>query len=591
MIRTSILFAVTVMLEPGNVLGFCVPTNFIVSHRGYSKTESLLGTVNPALSSLNSRSMEAKSNSILQIDEDDEDDEECIIQTENDERTRRGFIKNKNNSGPDKLANKNLRNKQKFLVRQQKELKKVESFLKFRRRRDNDARMSGYGRYNGAARSKQQSFTLKELLCIYDESLRNAQIDKHEKSLRGFLSTHVVTAFHHAKSSAVLTDMIDDFIAIKGKSNDGICHPPLSATLSGREETNLIRLLGVRGAYDAMLKYLQYLASDQYISISTDQLSGATVFSFTAAITALSQSSDQRYRRMAKQLLKQMEGLGVRPNSFTFTALFLSVDGGKQANEMMNIAKKSIVKDEIGVHLYNAAIYACSRGNSKGDTDWQTALSLFREMQKEGIERNEQTFASIIHVCAKNGQVRVAVSLLDEMKRNPSLGKPTQKVWGAVLRACANCGDFKKALQLLNEMRSNGIQANVLHYNSVLAALAKAGESDLALDLLNAMQNKTDDSNSLTAINNLSSDEIIMDQNIEIDLVSLNTVLRAYAHPKNADFDGAFNMLTQMKNGDFVTNIEGQNKIIHPDVISYNTVLSTCKNPKIALSLLTEVSI
>jgi pentatricopeptide repeat protein len=198
----------------------------------------------------------------------------------------------------------------------------------------------------------------------------------------------------------------------------------------------------------------------------------------------------------------------------------------------------------------------------------------------------------MLHVCAKNGQARVAISLLDEMRRIPGLSKPNAKVWGAVLRACATRGEYKKAIEFLLEMRSDGVKPNVLHYNSVFAALAKSGEKDLALKLLNHMQNGTAEHFSLDSSSNIAfSDEDIISPSVQADLISLNTVLRAYTHPESADFDGAFKLLNRMKNGEFTIAAKDRNQRIDPDVISYNTVLSACEDPKVALSLLNEVSV
>ena len=599
MIRTCI-YAIILTLETRNAFGFNLPNNFaILSYEwGHLQMTTKYERVDAGNLRLNS-SVWNKKKLIQRIratqegESEEIDNEECIVQPCTNERTKRGFIKNKNNLGPEKVAFKIQRNKHKSEIRRQKELKKIDSYFKLRRRRDREARGSGYGRYNTAKRPANEIFSFTDLIQMHNESLDNQKQERNLKeSSMKFLSTHVIGAFQMAKTIATITEMVDEFIAIRGKNNDGICHPPLSTILSARDETNLIRLLGARGAYDAMLKYLRFLASDKYMLLSTDHLSGASVFAYTAAITALAQSSDRRYRSKSKRLLKEMEENGVQPNSFAFTALFLSVDGGSEAKKMMGIAKNYIGSEEIGVHLYNAAIYACSRGTGKKDKDFQTALYLFREMQKKGIQRDERTFSSMLHVCAKNGQARVAISLLDEMRRIPGLSKPNAKVWGAVLRACATRGEYKKAIEFLLEMRSDGVKPNVLHYNSVFAALAKSGEKDLALKLLNHMQNGTAEHFSLDSSSNIAfSDEDIISPSVQADLISLNTVLRAYTHPESADFDGAFKLLNRMKNGEFTIAAKDRNQRIDPDVISYNTVLSACEDPKVALSLLNEVSV
>ena len=45
-----------------------------------------------------------------------------------------------------------------------------------------------------------------------------------------------------------------------------------------------------------------------------------------------------------------------------------------------------------------------------------------------------------------------------------------------------------------------------------------------------------------------------------------------------------------MKKGEFTIAVKHHTQRIDPDVISYNTVLSACEDPKVALTLLNEVS-
>lgn len=312
-------------------------------------------------------------------------------------------------------------------------------------------------------------------------------------------------------------------------------------------------------------------------------------YAYTAAITALAQASNQSLRSQAIKLLDEMDDKGIPPNTYAFTAAFLAVDGGKPALELLKRAKRHAKTVEIGVHLYNSAIHACSRNGVDGRNGWQTALSLFRQMPRDGVQANEQTYASLLHACARSGQLKVALSVFDEMKNTSGIPpKSANKVWGAALRACATAGNGKKAMELMGEMVKSGIGANTLHYNSVLAALAKEGDDILALELLDQMQAGTvqqlflGDEEPHAIVSGTKDDDAMP------DLVSINTVLSAFVKAEN--YNGAKDFFERVKCGEFMYVRGDQHAVIRPDIISYNSLLSACRDPEEAASIINEVS-
>lgn len=48
--------------------------------------------------------------------------------------------------------------------------------------------------------------------------------------------------------------------------------------------------------------------------------------------------------------------------------------------------------------------------------DWQQALDLLRQMDREGVVKNEITYSSAISACEKGGNWRIALELLTQMK-------------------------------------------------------------------------------------------------------------------------------------------------------------------------------
>lgn len=366
----------------------------------------------------------------------------------------------------------------------------------------------------------------------------------------------------------------------------------LTSLIAPRDQTELIQLLGSRGMFYTMLCFLKQLSINLDRSENKDESDffyRDIQYAYTAGIKALAQSPNPKYRMRTALLLDDMDELFIPPNSYVITAVFLAVEGGKAARELLERARK-YTSVEVDVHVYNAAIYACSRDQLNG---WQSALSLFREMPKNGIKPNQQTYASLLQACAKSGQVKVAFSLFDEMKNTSGVDKPAAKVWGAVLRACSIAGEYEKAIKFILDMNTDGVNVNVIHMNSVLASIAKVGDDTMALEVLNYMQ-KGEAINSLERfVSNRSpinpDDHNRFKQTLPFpDLVSINTVLTTLAERcKKVD---AIKLLDRMKDGEF-TSKQGPNwVIVKPDIISYNLVLSTFQDPRDGFELLHEVS-
>jgi pentatricopeptide repeat protein len=394
------------------------------------------------------------------------------------------------------------------------------------------------------------------------------------------VSQRILINFQSATSKQALQNLTRELINMKTTNKKGT-DIALSELIIPRDQTSLIRLLGANGCYKSMICLLRHLAVKMDIS--------AAQYAYTAAITAIAQASNQRIRVQAIRLLDEMDAKSIPPSTYTFTAVFLSVDGGKAAMDLLKRAKEHKDLIEIDVHLYNSCIHACSRAADNGKNGWQNALSLFRQqMPRDGIQPNEQTYASLLHACAKAGQLRVALSIFDEMKRNTKVPVTFNKVWGAALRACATAGNGEKAMELMGEMIVSGVRPNTLHFNSVFAALSKEGNDVTALELFENMQAGTVEHLFQEAI--ISKHKRFSGEDISAmpDLVSVNTVLTSFTHAGN--YGGAKAFFKRVRAGEFTSKINGKRHIVRPDIISYNTLLSSCEDPKEAFAILEEVS-
>jgi pentatricopeptide repeat protein len=333
--------------------------------------------------------------------------------------------------------------------------------------------------------------------------------------------------------------------------------------LDPKDGPEFIRELGNRKAYDAMLIYLR-------------ELSDRSVFVYTSAISVLAQSD--KLRPLAMDLLDEMKDIGVDPTAYTFTALFSSVDGAQASTKLFERIRNNYPHLTIGVEVYNAAIHACSRGERQ---DWNTALKLFFQMKNKGIKPNQTTFASLLHSCARAGQLRVALSLLQEMKLTMI---PNEKVWGAALNACAQARNYKEATNVLFEMQDLGITPTTWHLGSLLTALAKSGQYELALQMLDGMQ-----AGNPIVFPVAGGKKELMLPAVPLDLIAINTVLFACAKVEN--WKGAKELLEKLKSGYYTTWDSRRNSSVPilPDEISYNALLSACRDPAEAKAIVREM--
>jgi pentatricopeptide repeat protein len=342
--------------------------------------------------------------------------------------------------------------------------------------------------------------------------------------------------------------------------------------MTPRDQSDLIRLLGKSSLYTHIIEFLKHLNG------SNDD----KIYSYTTAILAVASS---KFKKRAMQLLDEMEERQIIPNTYTYTATFLSIDDATEALNLLSRARRQgrTRKDLINVHLYNAAIHSCSRDKQHG---YHYAISIFRQMPRDDVKPNIQTFASLLHACAQSNKLKIALAIFDEMMHTPGIDMmQADKAWLAALEACASAKNGGKAMEVLEKMLivcGNDALPSILHLNTVLSALAKEGNHQTASSLLDHMHNGT--------LSHLFPENGIQLDRYFIDVVSVNTVLSSYA--KTKDYEGAKALFHRLKNGEF-KSLDQNNEIIvlKPDIISYNTLLSTCQSPEEARRIVVEVSI
>jgi pentatricopeptide repeat protein len=336
---------------------------------------------------------------------------------------------------------------------------------------------------------------------------------------------------------------------------------------SMKDQNELIRLLKERGAYQGIVVFMEHFGEQN-------------VYLYTTSIFALALSPS--HRKEAESILDLMDDRRIQPTSLTFVALIGSVDGPAATTEMMKRIDK-YKKVKLNSEVFHSAIYACCRipaGATSPERDWQTAISFFQQMRRKRIAPTTKTYAALMQVLSRTGQIKITLSLLRELQATPGL-QADDRVWGAAINVCAQVGDYQEAIALINEMNRSGFRANLRHCSTFLKALAKSGQEKLALQALEMMLGRND-----TAIMSDKEERLgFYLPPTPLDLVAVNTVMAACS--KAGNFNSTKLLFERLKAGDF--RDAATDKPISPDRISYHTVLSSCKSPKLARELVKEV--
>ena len=442
----------------------------------------------------------------------------------------------------------------------------IQSFPRKRRRRRKSSGKGGT-KSNNSMRSNSRSILNSFEIC---------QKEYKKKSQRGSSKLPSV--------SNVLNSMVDDLL--NDEKNSDLPNTNLSQRILPRDASSLIRLLGRNYAHESMLKFCKRYCRDIINSSHNSQdAEEAVLYAYTAAIAAISRPSPSndtkstyRSKTSLLSLLNEMEydytkeGRFIRPNSYTLTAVLLGIYNTDEALDVLEMFEKKYSNNEqsddniVTVQVYNVVIACCSKGsNSDG---WQLALSILQRMRRYGPQPNEETYAMVLQACADCTQMKVALSLLEEIRQSGSI-TPTSKLYVPLLKVCAKSGDSKTADLIVTLMKDDGLQLTTEILNIYLLSLAKAGLHQRALGILHQMI------------------EDLEDPFTPPDIYTFNTVLSACANAN--DCESAYALLENMSAGMYAFPSKvGKVVEVKPDVISYNSVIS-CAHPEDCLSLIQEM--
>ncbi|KAK1363678.1 Pentatricopeptide repeat-containing protein [Heracleum sosnowskyi] len=120
------------------------------------------------------------------------------------------------------------------------------------------------------------------------------------------------------------------------------------------------------------------------------------------------------------------------------------------------------------------------------------AVEVLDEMPKYGCEPDEYVFGCLLDALSKNGSVKEAASLFEDMRERFT---PTIKHFTSLLYGWCKVGKLMEAKFVLVQMRKSGFEPDIVVYNNLLNGYAVAGKMADAFDLLQEMRRKGCDPN------------------------------------------------------------------------------------------------
>ena len=185
-------------------------------------------------------------------------------------------------------------------------------------------------------------------------------------------------------------------------------------------------------------------------------------------------------------------------------------------------------------------------------------LHLFREMAKHGRKPRQQAVASVVSMCARNGQWELALETFQGMLKADYKEEIDTASYNAGIEAYASVGMWQQTLRLHEEMRDRNINLDETSIALAMNACSKAGEWEVALRLLDRMPRNGLPLSSLAycaAMDACSCNgqwelalqlfEAMLDSGVNVDTEEYKAALRTCA--RNARADEAMNLYKNMR--------------------------------------------
>lgn len=122
--------------------------------------------------------------------------------------------------------------------------------------------------------------------------------------------------------------------------------------------------------------------------------------------------------------------------------------------------------------VYNTVLHSLVEAKES-----QMATQMFKSMVSSGVPPDAATYDIMINFCSISGCFRSALALISMMFRNGF--NPQAVTLTGLLKILLSSEDFDGALKLLNQGISEGIQLDVILYNTILQVASEKGRIDV----------------------------------------------------------------------------------------------------------------
>jgi len=180
-----------------------------------------------------------------------------------------------------------------------------------------------------------------------------------------------------------------------------------------------------------------------------------------------------------------------------------------------------------------------------GKREYQQALAVHAQLEKDGIEPSATTYSCLVNFAVEVNELELAVKFFEQLS---AIQTPSIRAYMTILRAFSKRSDSTNSIRILNDMQQRKLEPDSLVLNIVLATCVNADRLDQAETLL---------------------EEMLAKPQPVVDVVSYNTVIKG--HAQKGDMKKALAALERMSaNG------------LRPNMITFNTTMDSavrCKQP------------
>ncbi|KAL4590093.1 hypothetical protein LXL04_003012 [Taraxacum kok-saghyz] len=224
-----------------------------------------------------------------------------------------------------------------------------------------------------------------------------------------------------------------------------------------------------------------------------------------------------------------------KPLRGSVVAVIISMLGKDNRVSVASSLIRSLQKDNftIDVYAYTSLITAYANNGR-----FREAISVFKEMEEEGIQPTKITYNVILNVYGKMGMPWDKIeSIFNDMKNSGV--SPDSYTYNTLISCCKRGSLHKEAEKIFKEMKSAGFNPDYVTYNTLLDVYAKSRKPNEAMNVLQEMEF----------------------HGFSPSIVTYNSLISCYA--KDGLFKEAMELKDQMsQNG------------IKPDVFTYTTLFS-----------------